>query len=282
MYTQYVVNYLQAGGAKTNALDIPDVNIKTIIAPEILLNPLGQLEHIPSINNDNLSKNPTIATGAQMMKECKLTMTIEEGKKFIDFVNASIKELKDNLRENIKELVENQNKIYKEYRDSVVLGDAGNNLSVYQYFETVSDRVARSKEDIKKVDDEFKKNIKELIDSYNNDKKGRHPPIKENSWMVKTQNAIMSKLKFKKVKVARETKTMPQNLTGIITVDSKKIKCGIVSVHLSKGIISVTYETTKGESTKHHDADISFRNLCIINPNTVQQKDAQIGGDMDI
>ena len=78
MYNQYILDYLRSGGAKIekrNTLDIPSTSIKVFTSPEIILNPMGQLDRIPPINKENLSYNPTLSTGAQSIKECKLILS---------------------------------------------------------------------------------------------------------------------------------------------------------------------------------------------------------------
>lgn len=266
MYTQYILKYLHAGGAKIekmNVLDIPDVSVKTFISPESLLNPMGPRDHIPPINRDNLDKDMTLDTGAQSMKICKLMMSNQEGIKLIQFINGSVKEMKDKLREEIIQLGNHQKDIYKMYRDSVILGSAGDKMDVYSYFETVENKLKLAKSDIKKVDEEYKKNIKNLVDAYNQDKKGRHPPILEKSIFSKAKQTIIKKIKPGKT-IAPESETKSDTgAKGTLLLGTEKYECDIVAVHLSKGLISVAYTKMIKENKKHYDMDVSFKNLCI-------------------
>lgn len=266
MYTQYILNYLHAGGAKIeklNVLDIPDASVQTFISPESLINPMGPRDHIPPINRDNLDKDMKLDTGAQSIKVCKLMLSNEEGIKLIQFVNSSVKDLKDRLRAGIAELEKHQKEVYKMYRDSVVLGSAGDKMDVYSYFETVENKLKLAKSDIKKVDEEYKKNIKELVEGYNQDKKGRHPPIMEKSIFLKAKQAIIGKIKpTEKPAPVVESKS-ETGVRGKLLLGKEDFECDVIAVHLSKGLISVAYTKMIKENKKHYDMDISFKNLCI-------------------
>lgn len=266
MYTQYVLNYLRAGGAKiekSNVLDIPDASVKTFISPENLINPTGKLDRVPPINRENLNKDIKLDTGAQTIKVCKLMLSNEEGNKLIQFVNNSVKDIKDRLREGIADLENHQKEIYKMYRKSVILGAAGDKMDVYSYFETVENKLKLAKSDIKKVDEEYKKNIKDLVEAYNHDKKGRHPPILEKSIFSKAKKAILGKIKPTE-QIAPETESKSDTgVKGKLLLGNEDFECDVIAVHLSKGLISVAYTKMIKENKKHYDMDISFKNLCI-------------------
>lgn len=260
MYNQFVLKYLIEGGAKIekmNMLDIPDSSVKTFITPENILNPMGVNDRVPPLNNDILNSNPTLETGAQSIKECKLILSNEMGNALITFANNSVKDLKDRLRQSIKDLEANQNAIYKMYRDSLILGSAGNKMDITSYFNTIESKLKVARSDVKKADEEFKKNIIALVNAYNQDKRGRHPPLMEKSAFIKIKQAIM-KTESEQTGFSSET-----GVVGTLMTGSEEIGCTINSINLEKGIISVTYTKIINDKTKHYDSDVSFRNLCI-------------------
>lgn len=285
MYTQYILKYFQEGGAKIepmNVLDIPDTSVKIFISPESLINPMGKMDHIPPINRENLKKDMELDTGAQSIKKCTLMLSNEEGNNLIQFINSSVKALKDKLRTGIQDLENHQKEVYDMYRKSVILDDkTSKKMDVYSYFKTIENKLKLAKSAIEDIDKEYMKNIQKLVDGYNQDKKGRHPPIMSNSIFLKAKQEIMNKLKPKTKYITPDTESKSEiGVKGKLILEKEELECDIVSVHLSKGLISVTYNKMIKEKQKHFDKDVSFKNLCIGTEisQTSEEEEPQAGG----
>lgn len=265
MYANFIQDCLLNGGAvldKISTFDIPETNVRNMLSQEAILNPIGSLDRIPPINQEILKNDPKLVIGVQTLKICKLILSKEEGDKLVSFVNDSIKARKTKLREDIENLKKKYDETCQKYRDSLVLGQAGKEMDMTTYFETIENKIKLAKGDMKKIDDEYKKTIKDIIDNYHQAKRGRHPPIADKSKTL----GITSFWKKNKIGVDTEgvgTPSVGVITTGKILVGDELIACDIVAIHLSKGIISIVYGKAIGDAVKHTNMDVNFKDLCI-------------------
>ena len=259
MYSQFVVDKLIRGGAKMPTLDIPEININTFISPEILLNPMEDNERTPKVNEPKMKTYPKLDTGTTTIKTCKLKLDNANGRKLIDFVNASVAREKDELIKMINLLKDHQTDLYNKYKQTMNLGAKGNDMDMPVYLNTIENRLADARTDIKKIDYEFKTNMYALVDGYNDDKRGLHPMDRNASSFERKKAKILQQI-GKPDPIGNTAIQQMDGIVGQYVYREKEIyPCRILGVHLSKGKINLKYDY-KG---KLYDTTVYFSDLCI-------------------
>lgn len=267
MSIQYILNSLQYGGAQLNNLiasNFSDESVKNVIQPETVFS--IDNKRIPKIDDEKLKISPTVSEGVLGVRECKLKMTKEMGKKLILAINESIAASKKDLKASITDLqkvhAERMNALY-----ALLKGNQSDKVSdVYEYIDSLETILNTTKKALKANDEDFKQHVNEVLEGYNKDKKGRHPILKEQSSLKEIKNKIFTKFNIKRTitNTERIEKKKFDGIIGKLVIGDKENECDVTSVHIGRGIISVVYTVSSGSTEKHYDKEIYFKNLCIL------------------